>query len=62
MSSASASAQSAPCAQPSRNDATTSSPTPIAVLAASPSTDWRIAASSSLARVNRAIWQARTKP
>ena len=62
MSQRSASAQSAPCSAPSVNDAATSSPTPSAVLTASPVTERRSSGSSRLATMNSTIWPTRTTP
>ncbi len=55
MSSRRASAHSAACPRPSRSEAPTSSPTPIAVLTARPVTEWRSEGSSRLASTNRAM-------
>ena len=62
MSSRSARHHSAIRSVPDANAASTSSPTPIAVLSASPVTDLRSAPSSRLASVNSAMWAARTAP
>jgi hypothetical protein len=55
-------AQSAPWVAPSVNEAATSSPTPIAVLPASPVTERRRPGSSRLAIVNSQMWAMRTIP
>ena len=59
-SSASASAHSAPCAQPSANAATVIRPTPIAVPMPRPTTERRSCGSSRLAIVNSAMCAKRT--
>ena len=57
-----ASAQSAPWARPSKSEATSRMPTAIAVLTASPSTEWRRSSSSGLASMKRAMWATRKTP
>jgi hypothetical protein len=60
MSSSRASAHTAPCSAPSKNDAATSKLTPIMVPQARPITDWRSPGSSRLASKNSAICAQRT--
>jgi len=57
-----ASAQSAPCASPSKAEARASRETATAVLAASPVTDLRRSGSSGLASMKSAMWQTRKTP
>ncbi len=54
-----ASAQSAPWAKPSKNEATTRRPTATAVLTASPTTERRRSLSSAPASQKRAMWAVR---